>query len=179
LVDKKRVDRALRIFSESGVAAAGFRLLVIGDGPQAPALRALAVSLGIADAIVWRSSVRSLLMPAYYSGATAIILASEYDQWGLCISEAMACGVPAMVSRRCGVAGEIVTDRTGIGFDGDDLNPAIEGLKRLVADPRYAKRLSTEAKRMMSAWDLNRFAMSAISLVDQLGTHTNKVGRSV
>jgi glycosyltransferase involved in cell wall biosynthesis len=110
-------------------------------------------------------------MPAFYAGASAIILGSEYDQWGLCVNEAMACGVPAIVSVRCGVAHEIVNWSTGIVFDGDDIGPAVTGLKRIAADKEYAGLLGRSCVSEMQKWDLDRFSGAAIRLMSDTQAH--------
>jgi glycosyltransferase involved in cell wall biosynthesis len=171
LVRRKRVDRVLRIFADSGVAAQGYKLVVIGDGLEASRLHALADEQNLSKDIVHIRSVPNHLMPAFYAGASAIILGSEYDQWGLCVNEAMACGVPALVSARCGVAHEIVHSSTGIVFDGDDVAPAVTGLKRIAADKEYAGLLARSCVSEMQQWDLDRFSSAAIRLMSETQTH--------
>ncbi|MDB5833019.1 MAG: glycosyl transferase group 1 [Caballeronia sp.] len=64
-------------------------------------------------------SVKNLDMPAVYALAEFAVLASQFDQWGLCISEAFAAKCPAIVTWTCGVAGELVAD----GIDGFIVEP--------------------------------------------------------
>jgi len=171
LVRRKRVDRVLRIFADSGVAEQGYKLVVIGDGIESSRLHSLADEQNLSKYIVHIRSVANHSMPAFYAGASAIILGSEYDQWGLCINEAMACGVPAIVSARCGVACEIVHRSTGIVFDGDDIGPAVTGLKRIAADEEYAGTLARSCVSEMRKWDLDRFSTAAIRLMGKTPAH--------
>ncbi len=171
LVHRKRVDRVLRIFADSGIAAQGYKLVVIGDGIESSRLHSLADERNLSKCIVHIRSVANHSMPAFYAGASAIILGSEYDQWGLCINEAMACGVPAIVSARCGVAYEIVHRSTGIVFDGDDIGPAVAGLKRIAADGEYAGMLARACVSEMRKWDLDRFSSAAIRLMGKTPAH--------
>jgi glycosyltransferase involved in cell wall biosynthesis len=171
LVHRKRVDRVLRIFADSGIAAQEYKLVVIGDGIESARLQALADDRDLSKHVVHIRSVANHFMPAFYAGASAIILGSEYDQWGLCINEAMACGVPAIVSSRCGVAHEIVHGSTGIVFDGDDIEPAVTGLKRIAADGQYASMLARACVSEMRKWDLDRFSNAAIRLMSKTPAH--------
>jgi glycosyltransferase involved in cell wall biosynthesis len=171
LVHRKRVDRVLRIFADSGIAAQGYKLVVIGDGIESSRLQSLADDQDLSKYIVHIRSVANHSMPAFYAGASAIILGSEYDQWGLCVNEAMACGVPAIVSARCGVAYEIVHRSTGIVFDGDDIEPAVTGLKRIAADEEYAGMLARSCVCEMRKWDLDRFSTAAIRLMSKTPAH--------
>lgn len=165
LVDRKRIDRTLNIYAGSGISDLGYKLVVIGDGPEAANFRKLVEDLGLSEDVIHVPSVKNHLMPAFYSNATAIILASEYDQWGLCINEAMACGVPAIISSRCGAAHEIVHESTGVIFDGEDLGPAVAGLRRIVTDRNYAASLRNSCLSQMDRWGLANFGSSAINLI--------------
>lgn len=52
-------------------------------------------------------------LPAAYSLSHCLILASDYDEtWGLVVNEAMACGLPAIVSQRSGCHLDLVKDGT-------------------------------------------------------------------
>ena len=55
----------------------------------------------------------------YYGLASAFILPSTTEQWGLVVNEAMASGLPVLVSNRCGCAAELVKE----GSNGYTFNP--------------------------------------------------------
>lgn len=166
LVKRKRVDSVLRIYNRSGVADLGFRLMIIGSGPEAENIAMLIVELELSDSVCIVPMVDNSRMPLFYSRATALILASEYDQWGLCINEAMACGVPALVSERCGAANEIVIDgENGVVFKNGDLAKPASEMMYLARDPQYAIRLGLAAKKKMREWDLAKFSDGITRLV--------------
>ena len=58
-------------------------------------------------------------MPFYYASANAFVHASAVEQWGLVVNEAIASGLPVIVSNRCGCAPELVN---GNGFTFDPTN---------------------------------------------------------
>jgi glycosyltransferase involved in cell wall biosynthesis len=58
-------------------------------------------------------------LPAYYALANAFVHASTTEQWGLVVNEAIASGLPVIVSDRCGCAPELVN---GNGFTFDPTN---------------------------------------------------------
>jgi glycosyltransferase involved in cell wall biosynthesis len=92
----------------------GLRLMIVGAGPEERRLRAHAAELGIADAVAI-GRVPYNEMPALYSRASALVLASLprsgcslypgdiprcfwEEQFGMVLAEAMAAGVPMIVS---------------------------------------------------------------------------------
>ena len=58
-------------------------------------------------------------LPVYYALANAFVHASTTEQWGLVVNEAIASGLPVIVSNRCGCAPELVN---GNGFTFDPTN---------------------------------------------------------
>jgi glycosyltransferase involved in cell wall biosynthesis len=58
-------------------------------------------------------------LPVYYALAKAFVHASTTEQWGLVVNEAIASGLPVIVSERCGCVPELVQDN---GFTFDPMN---------------------------------------------------------
>jgi glycosyltransferase involved in cell wall biosynthesis len=100
-------------------------------------------------------------LPALYGLAEAVVCPSLYEGFGIPVVEAMACGVPVLVSDRASlpeVAGE-----AGLVFDATDEGSLLEGLRRVTTDrdlrqhladagPRHAARFSwTAAARETAA----------------------------
>lgn len=164
LVARKRVGLALELYAASGLAELGVGFVLVGDGPEATNLRAKIEALGLGGAVQHCREVPNHRMPALYSGAEALILASEYDQWGLCVNEAMACGVPAFVTARCGVAEELVTPETGVVFGPETIPEAARALRHLIDDPTLRVRLSQACTRRMKSYDCADFAGAALRL---------------
>jgi glycosyltransferase involved in cell wall biosynthesis len=74
------------------------RLLLLGDGPERPALEALAVELGIARDVRFAGRVANA--PAYMSAASVLALSSAWEGFGRVLVEALAVGCP-VVSTDC------------------------------------------------------------------------------
>lgn len=164
LVPRKRVALALDLYAAAGLAEAGVGFVLVGDGSEATAVKARIEALGLGQLVRHCPEVPNHRMPALYARAEALILASEYDQWGLCVNEAMACGVPAFVTPRCGVAGELVTEKTGVIFSPDTLPEAAAKLRRLCDEPTYRGALSQASLRRMQSCDCADFASAALRL---------------
>jgi glycosyltransferase involved in cell wall biosynthesis len=167
LVPRKRVTLALDLYAASGLAAHGVAFVLVGDGPERGAIYAKAAKLGLDKCIHNFPNIANHRMPAVYGGASALILASEYDQWGLCVNEAMSCGVPAFVTPRCGVANEIVTEETGVIFTPETLEVAGLKLRRCALDPLWRASLSNSCLKKMTTCNVEDFAQAVMRLTQE------------
>jgi UDP-glucose:(heptosyl)LPS alpha-1,3-glucosyltransferase len=77
------------------------KLLVVGRGPIAPFQRR-AQSLGIGDDVIF-TGPQAHGIERYYSAADSFALLSEFETFGMVVLEAMAAGLPVIVSERMGV----------------------------------------------------------------------------
>jgi len=92
------------------------RFLCVGDGPAdyKSQMVALADSLGIADRVIWKEARQD--MPAIYNALDALVSASSFGEgFSNVIGEAMACGVPCLVTD-VGDSAWLV-DKTGLAIE--------------------------------------------------------------
>lgn len=78
-------------------------------------------------------------MPRAYVAADVVVLPSDYGEtWGLVINEAMATGLPAIVSNRVGCAGDLVVDgETGAVTPFGEPSAIAQKLVALAKNPDY------------------------------------------
>jgi glycosyltransferase involved in cell wall biosynthesis len=102
-------------------------LVLVGSGPQESALRARARDL---RDVVFAGFQQMDAVQVYYGLASCLVLPSVSETWGLVVNEAMAAGLPVLVSHRCGCVPELV--RPGLnGYVCDPFN--IDGLTHFMA----------------------------------------------
>jgi UDP-glucose:(heptosyl)LPS alpha-1,3-glucosyltransferase len=109
----KRLDvviRALALLPDGTSGAPAVRLLVVGKGREGPYQR-LARRLGVEARITFGGVVRDA--ERYYAAADIFVLPSRYDTFGLVVLEAMAAGLPAIVSDRVGARDMIRSGANG------------------------------------------------------------------
>lgn len=89
-------------------------------------------------------------MPEAYALADALVLPSETETWGLVVNEALACGMPAVVSSGVGCAPDLIeADATGETYpmgDVDALAVAMERALHLAQDPATPHALHAKMK---------------------------------
>jgi len=159
-VPKKNLLGGLEAYASyaqlSGPRAWG--LVVVGDGPERPALEGRVASLGLQGRVLLPGFVQYPELPRYYGLASAFLLPSVVEQWGLVVNEAMAAGLPVMVSDACGCASELVHE----GVNGFTFAPGdAEALSRRMV--RLTERADLQAmgeasQRIIASWTPETFA---------------------
>ena len=95
-------------------------LLILGDGPLKSELAQLTNDLGLTRQIRFDGFKQYQELPVYFGLAKTFVHASTVEQWGLVVNEAMAAGLPVVISERCGCVPELVHN----GVNGFAINPA-------------------------------------------------------
>ncbi|MBN2603514.1 MAG: glycosyltransferase [Candidatus Thermoplasmatota archaeon] len=72
-------------------------------------------------------------MPIVYRLANVYCLPSQGpgETWGLAVNEALACGIPVLVSDKVGCAIDLVNEKTGVIFKNNNKKSLIEGIKKI------------------------------------------------
>jgi glycosyltransferase involved in cell wall biosynthesis len=94
-------------------------LVVLGDGPMQETLNSQLSTLNLNEHVHLPGFKPYDELPVYYALANAFVHASTTEQWGLVVNEAIASGLPVIVSERCGCAPELIN---GNGFTFDPTN---------------------------------------------------------
>ena len=88
-------------------------VVLLGDGPLREALKSQLSTLNLHGHVHLPGFKQYDELPVYYALAKAFVHASTTEQWGLVVNEAIASGLPVIVSNRCGCVPELVQ---GNGF---------------------------------------------------------------
>lgn len=102
-------------------------------------------------------------VPSYYALATAFVLASTSDEWGLVVNEAMASGCPVIVSRSVGSSLDLVVPcKTGYRFVPENTHELAWCMGMLSRDPVNARHMGLTAQAHIADWSNERFARNAV-----------------
>jgi glycosyltransferase involved in cell wall biosynthesis len=113
---KKGCDLLLDAFAELTGTDASLRLVMAGPdqvGAQAQ-LVLRAERLGIGGLVTWTGMLRGDLKAGAFRTAEAFILPSHQENFGIAVVEALACGVPALISNKVNIWREIQADHAGL-----------------------------------------------------------------
>lgn len=132
LSSEKNVDGLLQAWTEYRRTGGSWRLVIVGSGPEESRLRRTAERSGFGADVYFagHKSVREL--PTYYAYARCFVLPSTREPWGLVVNEALASGLPVIVSSRCGCAEDLVeTGANGFVFDPADIGQLATALQKI------------------------------------------------
>ncbi len=92
-------------------------LILVGDGPMKNEITGY-IEREKLDGVTVTGGVSWLEVPEWLSLADVLILPSYSEPWGLVVNEALVCGLPVIVSEKCGCAGDLVEEgKNGYLFD--------------------------------------------------------------
>ncbi len=143
LVPVKRFDRLIDALAAVHQRQPALRAVIIGEGYEREALEAQIHELNAGDWISLPGRVDAASLLDLYRRAWVLASASAHEGWGMTITEAGACGTPAVATRIAGHTDAVLHERTGLLVDDPaELGTAIE---RIVADDRLRTALSDAA----------------------------------
>ena len=146
------VDLLLRAFAGLSADAElqqgqpGWRLIIVGDGPQRDALVRLAGQLGILERTQFVGAVAHDQVPYWLSRFDIYAAPSRSESFGVAVIEASACGLPVVVSDAGGLPEVVVDGVTGLVVPVDNVPALTAALKRLMLDAELRGRLGRQAR---------------------------------
>ena len=123
-IEKKNLPSLISVYAKyrqksQSDGKAPWDLVLLGDGPLREAINSQLSTLNLHSHVHLPGFKPYDELPVYYALANAFVHASTSEQWGLVVNEAIASGLPVIVSNRCGCAPELVN---GNGFTFDPTN---------------------------------------------------------
>lgn len=148
-IEKKNFINLIRGFAEYHQKVPDpWDLVLLGDGEnRAEIVNAIKVNQ-LENAVILPGFIQYTDLPSYYHQASVFIHPSIVEPWGLVVNEAMAAGLPVLVSHQCGCARELVR----------------EGVNGYTFDPGSTKEMAECMMRMHRMSEEQRLKMGKASL---------------
>jgi glycosyltransferase involved in cell wall biosynthesis len=143
LVEQKGLDVLLKAASCAFGSLPNWRLAIVGDGPLRDELKSLAYKLGIGARVDWFGYVDEPM--AYLRAAKIFVLTSRFEGSPNALLEAMACGLPQIVSDASPGPVELVGDQAGLIVPVEDVSATAEAMIKLGQDEALRARLGAAA----------------------------------
>jgi glycosyltransferase involved in cell wall biosynthesis len=152
---RKGLDVALAAVAEARRELPGLRLTVVGVAPGEPV-----------DGVQWLGVLPPSAMVDVYRNADLLLFPTRYESFGMVVIEAMAAGLPVIVSDAINV--DIVQDgRSGAVISGHDPADYAAALRRL-ADPRIRATIGAVNKEDVRSYSVVSFGASYAAVAESL-----------
>lgn len=159
--EKKGIDLLLQAMARNSENYEDHALVIGGPGKDAyvSELKSMAVQLGLESQVLWTGPLYGELKWAALREAEAYVLPSHQENFGISVAEAMACGVPVLITVQVNIWREIVEDGAGLA-ENDDVSGICRLLEKWSALPSAQKLSMRERARQCF---LNRFDIANTS----------------
>ncbi|WP_165372812.1 glycosyltransferase family 4 protein [Pengzhenrongella frigida] len=122
------------------------RLVIGGDGPELGALRAQVDALGLSGQVLLPGRLSRAEVVAVMAGATALVVPSRIEAFGITILEGWRAGIPVVATRRGGPPEFVADGVTGLLVDPEDRGQIANAIATLLDEPALAARLGTAGR---------------------------------
>jgi glycosyltransferase involved in cell wall biosynthesis len=148
----KGIATLLEAFSQASGRSGKVRLLIVGDGT----LRGMVqIAAARSERVRWAGRLSGEALLDAYLAADVLVLPSVFDTWGLVVNEAMAAGLPVIVSERVGCVDDLVIDgETGFVIKADRPSMLADAMTRLASDVPLRRAMGLAGRRRISSWTI-------------------------
>ena len=142
-------------------------LVLCGDGELKAKIEQKIQKLNLQEFVRLPGFLQQNELLPYFTHASCFIHASTVEQWGLVVNEAMASGLPVLVSNRCGCFEDLVVDGVnGFGFDPENRQQLIDLMLRMSSEEIDLPKMGQAALEHIQNFSPDRFASGLVSAIE-------------
>lgn len=165
LIDIKNIESVIKAISALGNKNIVF--LITGGGALNNKLQNLASELSVRVIITGFMKDQIELFKHYFAG-DAFILPSVEEPWGLVVNEAMASGLPVLVSDICGCSLDLVhQSENGYTFNPNDIQEISYYIYKLLFEDDK-KSMGYKSREIIKHWNFNNSKVSLSKIIDNI-----------
>ena len=154
LQERKHCDHLLEAYLQLQTAGPAPYLLIVGDGEMRAALEQRAEESG-SEGVIFAGFRNQSELPRMFDLSTVFVLPSRHEAWGLITNEAMAAGLPVIVSDDVGCAADLVHDgENGFVYPVGDVAALRDALASAL-QPGIAAAMGARSQSIISTWSYN------------------------
>jgi glycosyltransferase involved in cell wall biosynthesis len=148
-------------------------LVLCGDGSLRPQIEKYITELGLQDFVHLPGFLQQDELLPYFAYAHCFIHASIQEQWGLVVNEAMAAGLPVLVSNCCGCFEDLVIEGVnGFGFEPDNSQQLTDLMLKISSGQTDLAKMSHAALEHIQKFSPDYFAQGLIQAVEYALAHS-------
>ncbi len=137
-----------------------------GDGYENE-VRKLVEEYNLNDSITFAGFVSGIDKLLLLYGSDIFVFPSYSENFGVAVVEAMACGLPVVISDKVGISNEIKANNAGIIVQ-TNIESIYEGIKRLLKDENLRKTISKNGKRLvMEYYNIEKVTDKIIEMYEE------------
>jgi glycosyltransferase involved in cell wall biosynthesis len=152
LVSVKGVQYLIRAMKQVHTKIPDARLIIVGDGEEREMLESLSLQLGIQNYVQFIGEIPHEKVQTYMQQAEVFVLPSLSEGLPNVIIEAMACGLPIVVSRVGGIPEIITNDTNGYLVEAKDTESIAKYIIVLLEDEKLRKKISDTNKQLVKKY---------------------------
>lgn len=157
--EKKNVNLLIDAFLK--LASKKANLLLVGNGPQEKTIKLKVDNFenSIKSRIHFLDFQNQSLMPDLYQSCDVFILPSKGpgETWGLAINEAMASSKPIIVSDKCGVSQDLISDGfNGYVFESNNTHSLVEKMNYFISHKNKIIEFGFNSSQMIKDWSFEK-----------------------
>ncbi len=142
------------------------KLKLVGAGPQKEELELLAKEY---PQISFEGSKAWYEIPSDLAKSDVLILPSISEPWGLVVNEAMVCGMPVIVSKKCGCVPDLVQNNiNGFSFEPLDQNELENAMRFFIQEPNAIRRMGQASEEIITPFSVVKVARAMVNEYDAL-----------
>jgi glycosyltransferase involved in cell wall biosynthesis len=166
LIPKKRPLDLLHALRRALAAGASTHLLIVGDGELLSQVKTMAHAERLP--VTFAGFLNQTEISRAYVAADCFVLGSDAGEtWGLVVNEAMACGLPAIISDEVGCGPDLVTDGvTGAIYATGDVDALAKQMIAMAGDHAKMRAMGTQARlRVQSRYSIGRAVEGTVAAI--------------
>ena len=143
-------------------------LLLIGGGPEEETYRKIIKENTINNVLLHGFMQKEALFE-YYKAADIFVHPTSYDVWGLVVNEAMACGLPVVISDHCVAGLELIRDRENgflipVGNDGE----MCDRVREIFSDSALYDKMAQNVLSTIRPYTMSHMAQKQMNAIKEI-----------
>jgi glycosyltransferase involved in cell wall biosynthesis len=176
LTPTKRFDEMIRVVDEVRETHHDARLVIVGDGYERDELETLIDDLDARSWVTMAGYVTDEELVDLYRQAWLVTAASTAEGWGMTLTEAAACGTPAVATDIAGHRDSVADGKSGVLVGSS--REMVSEISRLIGDPDARARLSEGARKHAAQFTWEAAAHNAFVPLAQRALRSRRSNRS-